>query len=95
MGGTVRSDANSAEAKRRALAKANGLSLTADLKPDEGVTTPAAPAKAPAKAPATAAPAKAAPTKAAPAAPAPTFAPFKLLPVGKAAEAAPAPAEKK
>jgi len=34
-------------------------------------------------------------TKTTPAAPAPTFAPFKLIPVGKAAEAAPAPADKK
>ena len=34
-------------------------------------------------------------TKTTPTAPAPTFAPFKLIPVGKAAEAAPAPADKK
>ena len=47
-----------------------------------------APVKAATKTPATA-------VKAAPAAPAPTFTPFKLVPVGKAAEAAPAPADKK
>ena len=82
--------AASEKVTRADLAKANGLSLNADLKAGQVLTIPAAPAKAPTKAPT-----KAAPTKAAPAAPTPAFTPFKLLSVGKAAEAAPAPAEKK
>ena len=85
---------------RADLAKANRLSLNADLKPGQVLTIPAAPAPAP-KAPAKAAPkaaskagAKSAP--AAPAAPAPTFAPLKLVPLtGPKPADAPAAPEKK
>jgi LysM repeat protein len=94
-GETLMSIAASEKVTRADLAKANGLSLNADLKAGQVLTIPAAPAKAPTKAPTKAAPTKAAATKAAPAAPTPAFTPFKLLSVGKAAEAAPAPAEKK
>ena len=97
-GETLMSIAESEKVYRSDLAKANGLALNADLKPGQVLTIPAS--KAPAKAAPKAAPkagTKSAPTaaKTAPAAPAPTFAPFKLVPVGKAAEAAPAPADKK
>lgn len=104
-GETLMSVAESEKVTRADLAKANGLAINADLKPGQVLTIPAA-SKAPVKAPSKAAPkagTKAAPTAAktttaAPAAPAPSFAPFKLVPVGKAAaaaEAAPAPADKK
>jgi hypothetical protein len=97
-GETLMSVAQSEKVTRADLAKANGLTLNADLKPGQVLTIPAA-SKAPVKAAPKAAP-KSAPTAAktttaAPAAPAPSFAPFKLVPVGKAAEAAPAPADKK
>jgi LysM repeat protein len=91
-GETLMSIAASEKVTRADLAKANGLTLNADLKAGQVLKIPAA-SKAPVKAAPKAAP-KAA-TKTAPAAPAPTFAPFKLVPVGKAAEAAPAPADKK
>ncbi len=95
-GETIMSVAASEKINRLDLAKANGLPLNADLKPGQVLTIPAAsPKPAPTKAPTKAAPTKSAAPKAAPAAPAPSFAPFKLLPVGKAAEAAPAPADKK
>jgi LysM repeat protein len=94
-GETLMSVAQSEKVTRADLAKANGLTLNADLKPGQVLTIPAA-SKAPVKA-APKAGTKSAPTaaKTTPAAPAPTFAPFKLVPVGKAAEAAPAPADKK
>jgi hypothetical protein len=94
-GETLGSVANSEKVSRADLAKANGLTLNADLKAGQVLTIPAA-SKAPVKAAPKAAPKS--PTtaaKTAPAAPAPTFAPFKLVPVGKAAEAVPAPADKK
>jgi LysM repeat protein len=91
-GETLMSIAASEKVTRADLAKANGLTLNADLKAGQVLKIPAA-SKAPVKVAPKAAP-KAA-TKTAPAAPAPTFAPFKLVPVGKAAEAAPAPADKK
>lgn len=92
-GETLMSVAASEKVTRADLAKANGLALNADLKPGQVLTIPAA-SKAPTKAAPKAAPKAGtkAPT-AAPAAPAPTFAPIKLIPLGKAAEAA--PAEKK
>jgi len=97
-GETLMTVAESEKVSRADLAKANGLSLNADLKPGQVLTIPAAP-KAPAKAAPKAATKSAtkAATKAAPAAPAPTFAPLKLIPLtgAKPAEAAPAPAEKK
>jgi LysM repeat protein len=91
--------ATSEKVTRADLAKANGLTLNADLKAGQVLTIPAA-SKAPVKAAPKAAPKAATKTassavKTAPATPAPTFAPFKLVPVGKAAEAAPAPADKK
>lgn len=99
-GETLMSVASSEKVSRADLAKANGLSLNADLKPGQVLTIPAAP-KAPAKAApkaATKAGAKtAAPAaKAAPEAPAPTFAPLKLVPLtgAKPADAAPAPEKK-
>jgi LysM repeat protein len=91
-GETLMSIAASEKVTRADLAKANGLTLNADLKAGQVLKIPAA-SKAPVKAAPKAAPKTA--TKTAPAAPAPTFAPFKLVPVGKAAEAAPAPADKK
>ena len=98
-GETLMSVAASEKVTRADLAKANGLPLNVDLKPGRVLTIPAAskaPAKAAPKAGAKAAPTAAKATTAAPAAPAPTFAPFKLVPVGKAAaETAPAPADKK
>jgi LysM repeat protein len=92
-GETLMSVAASEKVARADLAKANGLTLNADLKAGQVLTIPAA-SKAPVKAAPKAAP-KAATKTATPAAPAPSFAPFKLVPVGKAAEAAPAPADKK
>jgi LysM repeat protein len=97
-GETLMSVADSEKVTRADLAKANGLTINADLKAGQVLTIPSAPSKAPAKAPtkaASKAPTKAAAPKAAPAAPAPSFAPFKLVPVGKAGEAAPAAADKK
>jgi len=97
-GETLMTVAQSEKVTRADLAKANGLTLNADLKAGEVLTIPAAskaPVKAAPKAGTKAAPAAAKTTTAAPAAPAPSFAPFKLVPVGKAAEAAPAPADKK
>jgi LysM repeat protein len=98
-GETLMSIATSEKVTRADLAKANGLTLNADLKAGQVLTIPAA-SKAPVKAAPKAAPKAATKTassavKTAPATPAPTFAPFKLVPVGKAAEAAPAPADKK
>jgi LysM repeat protein len=93
-GETLMSVAASEKVTRADLAKANGLTLNADLKAGQVLTIPSAPTKSPTKA-AAKAPTKAAATKSAPAAPAPSFAPFKLVPVGKGAEAAPAPADKK
>ncbi len=95
-GETLMSIAASEKVARADLAKANKLSLNADLKPGQVLTIPAA-SKAPTKAGTKSA---ATPTKSstpAPAAPAPTFAPLKLVPLTgtKAAEAAPAPADKK
>jgi LysM repeat protein len=90
-GETLMSVAASEKVTRADLAKANGLALNADLKIGQVLKIPAAskaPVKAATKSPTTA-------TKTTPAAPAPTFAPFKLIPVGKAAEAASAPADKK
>jgi LysM repeat protein len=92
-GETLMSVAASEKVTRADLAKANGLTLNADLKAGQVLKIPAA-SKAPVKAAPKAAP-KAATKTATPAAPAPSFAPFKLVPVGKAAEAAPAPADKK
>jgi LysM repeat protein len=94
-GETLMSVAASEKVSRTDLAKANGLTLNADLKAGQVLTIPAA-SKAPVKA-APKAPTKAVSSaaKTTPAAPAATFAPFKLVPVGKAAEAAPAPADKK
>jgi hypothetical protein len=97
-GETLMTVAQSEKVTRADLAKANGLTLNADLKAGQVLTIPAAskaPVKAAPKAGTKAAPAAAKTTTAAPAAPAPSFAPFKLVPVGKAAEAAPAPADKK
>ena len=101
-GETRMSVADSEKVTRSDLAKANGLALNADLKAGQVLTIPAA-SKAPAKTPVKAAPKAGTKTTtvtktttAAKAAPAPSFAPFKLVPVGKAAaEAAPAPADKK
>ena len=95
-GETLMSVAASEKVTRADLAKANGIALNADLKVGQVLKIPAAPAPAPAKA-AAKAPTKTAPTptKTAPAAPAPTFTPLKLRPIGRAAEAAPAPADKK
>jgi LysM repeat protein len=98
-GETLMSIATSEKVTRADLAKANGLTLNADLKAGQVLTIPAA-SKAPVKAAPKAAPKATTKTassavKTAPATPAPTFAPFKLVPVGKAAEAAPAPADKK
>jgi LysM repeat protein len=102
-GETLMSVANSEKVTRADLAKANGLSLNADLKAGQVLTIPAAP-KAPTKAApkaATKTGTKAAATTAkptaAPAAPAPTFAPLKLIPLtgAKPAEAAPVAPEKK
>ncbi len=100
-GETLMSIAASEKVTRADLAKANGLSLNADIKPGQVLMIPAAskaPAKAAPKAPAKAAP-KAAATSAkpAPAAPAPTFTPLKLIPLTgpKPAEAAPVAPEKK
>ena len=94
-GETLMSIASSEKVTRADLAKANGLTLNADLKAGQVLTIPAAP-KAPVKAAPKAA-TKAASTapKAPAAAPAASFTPFKLVPVGKAVEAAPVPAEKK
>ena len=94
-GETLMSVAASEKVSRADLAKANGLALNADLKAGQVLKIPA-PSKAPVKAAPKAA-TKSTPTaaKSTPSAPAPTFAPFKLIPVGKAAEAAPAPADKK
>ena len=94
-GETLMSVAQSEKVTRADLAKANGLSLNADLKPGQVLLIPAA-SKAPVKA-APKAGTKAAPAAAKPAAaaPAPTFAPIKLIPIGKAAADAPAPADKK
>ncbi|MEY3851041.1 MAG: hypothetical protein RI910_21 [Verrucomicrobiota bacterium] len=96
-GETLMSVAASEKVARADLAKANGLTLNADLKAGQVLTIPVAskaPVKAAPKAATKAAP-KAATKTSPPAAPAPSFAPFKLVPVGKAAEAAPAPADKK
>jgi len=94
-GETLMSVAASEKVSRADLAKANGLTLNADLKAGQVLTIPDA-SKAPVKAAPKVAP-KAAPTapKTPAAAPAACFTPFKLVPVGKAAEAAPAPADKK
>ena len=94
-GETLMSVAASENVSRADLAKANGLTLNADLKAGQVLKIPAA-SKAPVKAAPKAA-TKSTPTaaKSTPAATTPTFAPFKLVPVGKAAEAAPAPADKK
>lgn len=102
QGETLATIANSEKVSRADLAKANGLSLNADLKGGQVLTIPAA-SKAPTKAAikaATKAPTKAAAPKgnaAAPAAePAPTFAPLKLVPLTGAKPAdAPAAPEKK
>ena len=93
-GETLMSVAASEKVARIDLAKANNLSLNADLKPGQVLTIPAAvAAKAPVKAAAKAAP-KSAP-KSAPAAPAPTFAPLKLVPLTGTKPAEAAPTEKK
>jgi LysM repeat protein len=94
-GETLMSIAANEKVSRADLAKANNLSLNADLKPGQVLTIPAA-SKAPTKA-GTKTGTKAAPAAAAPAAPAPTFAPLKLVPLtgAKPADAAPAPTEKK
>ncbi|MEY4307391.1 MAG: hypothetical protein RJA95_759 [Verrucomicrobiota bacterium] len=101
QGETLMSIAASEKVTRADLAKANGLSLNADVKGGQVLTIPG-PSKAPAKAaPKTAtkaAPKAAAPKSApaAPAAPAPTFAPLKLVPLTGAKPAdAPAAPEKK
>jgi hypothetical protein len=97
-GENLMSIAASEKVTRADLAKANGLALNADLKAGQVLTIPAAskaPVKAAPKAGTKAAPTAAKTTTATPVAPAPAFAPFKLVPVGKAAEAAPAPADKK
>ena len=94
-GETLMSVAASEKVTRADLAKANGLTLNADLKAGQVLKIPAA-SKAPVKAaPKAATKSPTTATKTTPTAPAPTFAPFKLIPVGKAAEAAPAPADKK
>ena len=93
---TLMSIAASEKVTRADLAKANNLTLNADLKPGQVLTIPAAP-KAPTKAApksGTKAATKSAATTAKPAAaaaPVPTFAPLKLIPLtgAKPAEAAP------
>lgn len=102
QGETLMSIAASEKVTRADLAKANNLTLNADLKPGQVLTIPAAPkpatktgAKTAAKAGAKSAAKPAA--SAADAAPAPTFAPIKLIPLtgAKPAEAAPVAPEKK
>ena len=101
-GETLMTIAESEKVSRADLAKANKLTLNADVKPGQVLTIPAAskaPAKTGAKTGTKSAPAaaKSPTTTAAPAAPAPTFAPLKLVPLTgtKPVEAAPAPADKK
>ena len=98
-GETLMSIAASEKVTRADLAKANNLTLNADLKPGQELTIPAAPKPA-TKAGTKTAPkagAKTAPAAAKPAAPAPTFTPLKLVPLTgtKPAETAPAAPEKK
>ena len=76
-----------------ALAKANGLSLNAMLKPGQVLTIPSA--SAPSAAPKAAAPKAAAPKVAPAPAPAPTFAPLKLVPLTGTAPAPVAAPDKK
>ncbi len=88
--------AASEKVARLDLAKANNLSLNADLKAGQVLTIPSAVApKAPVKA-ITPPPTKAA-TKSTPSAsaPAPTFAPLKLVPLTGTKSAAVTPADKK
>jgi LysM repeat protein len=97
QGETLMTVADSEKVARLDLAKANGLSLNAVLKPGQVLTIPAAPKAAP-KAATKSAPKAAVKSSAAPkAAPAPTFAPVKLVPITgtKPVEAAPVPSEKK
>ncbi len=89
--------ADSEKVSRADLAKANNLTLNADLKSGQVLTIPAAPkpatktgAKAATKTGTKSAPA--ATKSAAPAAPAPTFTPIKLIPLTGAKPAATAPA---
>jgi LysM repeat protein len=102
-GETLMSIAASEKVTRADLAKANNLTLNADLKPGQELTIPAAPkpatkagTKTAPKAGAKTAPAAAKPAAPA-AAPAPTFTPLKLVPLTgtKPAETAPAAPEKK
>ena len=95
-GETLMSIAASEKVARLDLAKANNLSLNADLKAGQVLTIPSAIApKAPVKAVVTP-PTKAA-TQSTPSAPAPapTFAPLKLVPLTGTKPAAVAPADKK
>ncbi len=90
QGETLMSIAASEKVTRADLAKANNLTLNADLKSGQVLTIPAAPkpaTKTGAK-PAT----KAGTKSAAPVAPAPTFTPIKLIPLTGAKPAATVPA---
>jgi LysM repeat protein len=90
-GETLYSVAKNENVSIPALAKANGLSLNAMLKPGQVLTIPSASASS--AAPKAAAPKSAAP-KAAPA-PAPSFTPLKLVPLSGSAPAPVAAPEKK
>ena len=96
-GETLMSVAASEKVARLDLAKANNLSLNADLKAGQVLTIPSAVApKAPVKAaPKTATKAATKSTPSAPSAPAPTFAPLKLVPLTGTKPAEVAPADKK
>ena len=95
---TMQSIAASEKVARLDLAKANNLSLNADLKAGQVLTIPSAVApKAPVKTittPPTKAATKSTPSASAPA-PAPTFAPLKLVPLTGTKSAAVTPADKK
>jgi hypothetical protein len=97
QGETLMTIAASEKVTRADLAKANNLTLNADLKSGQVLTIPAAPkpatktgAKAATKTGTKSVPAATKP--AAPAAPAPTFTPIKLIPLTGAKPAATAPA---
>ena len=96
-GETLMSVAASEKVARLDLAKANNLSLNADLKAGQVLTIPSAVApKAPVKAaPKTATKAATKSTPSAPSAPAPTFAPLKLVPLTGTKPAEVTPADKK
>jgi LysM repeat protein len=87
---TLMSIAASEKVTRADLAKANNLTLNADLKDGQVLTIPAAPK--PATKTGTKTATKAGTKSAAPVAPAPTFTPIKLIPLTGAKPAATAPA---